>query len=296
MKIEFTILWLDDNEGFMDSIKDEIHEHLEEHGMQSNIEYLNPKNPDVVKIKVASINPYLIILDYNLEDDLKGDTIIKALRENKQHHDILFYTQDGFEEDTFSSFFKSPDTPLATGINFCNKTSSKDRICALIDLKLSHYADLSTQRGWIVADAIELEQELNELMIIVSQSINKVFSDTVQRVLEDPRSDFGFRASLFNGMLKDYLKVLRSNEPKHSLIEPLAIIKELASSFSEEIIEIRNSIAHQKHTVEADGKITIKQLQRRGEPIEYNQEFLKTVRCSILKHRQNFEELRSALA
>lgn len=295
MKIEFPILWVDDNEGFMDSIQDEIHEHLDEHGMQPSIDYLNPTDPNSVLLKVKASNPYLIILDYKMDNGLFGDQVIQHLRENDSHHDIMFYTLGGFNSETFSGFFTDMESPLATGIHFCSKESAKDKICALIDLKLSHYADLPTQRGWIVADAIELERKLNETISLLGTSVHPLLCGAFSRLLESERVDFGCRHRMLQGSINDLIKFYNINEPTHPQLEQLKEIKIILKDFREEIIELRNSIAHQAHHINKAGVIEITRIQKKTAPISWTPQTLKRIRTDFKKHMENLSNLEEIL-
>jgi hypothetical protein len=295
MKIYFPIYWIDDNTNFCDSIRDEIEEHVRDtHGLKLQIDFNSRVDGALEKIRTH--NPYLVIVDFRLGGGTTGDVFINDLRRNHLYHDVLFYTQDGFDNTTLQSFFRDPTTGLSMGVHFAAKGSNtKTRLCSIIDLKLSQVSDLPTQRGWIVADAIELESEINDLISCLSSSIHTTFGKTIDRLLEDHRVDFGCKLGLINGVLKDLIKYINSQSPGHAIVQRLNSIKHVMSSFSPEIIEIRNSIAHQKHTSNDNGQITIITRQGTHSAIEFNPTFLQKVRLDIIKHHQNIEVLKGLL-
>lgn len=291
MKTLFPIMWIDDNEGYFDSLKDEVENIIEDHGLKADICYHN--NVTGLLEKIPSCNPYIIVVDFKLGNGMTGDQFIVALRNAGHFHDVLFYTQEGFTQKNFAAFFNSAESPLASGVNFCPKGSTKERIEEIINLKLQQVSDLPTQRGWIVADIIDLECSLNDVIMELSDCITPVFKGTVARVLDNKqRTDFGCKAALLNGILKDLIKTRNQTGAKSELTTQLSDVKKIMADFSSQIIEIRNSIAHQKHTVNSCGKIEIETLQRNREPITYGQEFLKQVRKDIQIHTQNFHALK----
>jgi hypothetical protein len=291
MKTRFPIIWIDDNEGFFDSLKDEVEFIIADHGLKADICYHS--NVDGLLEKIPLCNPYIIVVDFKLGNGMTGDKFIMDLRRNGHFHDILFYTQEGFSKNDFNTFFDNPESPLTCGVNFCPKSTTKQRLEEIVTLKLNQVSDLPTQRGWIVADVIELECFLNELLVELSDSICAVFAGTIKRILDSPqRADFGCKATLLNGTLKDLIKQLQLGKTDQTIIDQLKGIKKIAGKFPPDIIEIRNSIAHQHHTIDGCGNIEIATRQRNSVPITYGQDFLKQVRENINKHSENFQHLR----
>jgi hypothetical protein len=244
---------------------------------------------------IRARNPYIVIVDYKLGGGVLGDTFINELRKGGLFHDVFFYTQDGFKEEDQKRFFPNFSTGLSMGVHFADKNHAKRRLCEIIDLKLSQVSDLPTQRGWIVADAIELEHQLDEILEALSAAIHPSLGGTVNRLIEDPRVDFGCRAQLLNGLLKDFVKYVSSMDPRNGILTSLAAIRSKTALFTAEIIQIRNSIAHQKHTEAAAGVITIEAIQPKQPPITYNAEFLQQVRRNIGKHQSAFGSLQTLI-
>jgi len=294
MKIEFSIYWIDDNPDIYDSIRDEIEQHISDnHGLTLNVTYVKETSTALYDIKQK--NPYLVVVDYKLTGGARGDAFITEMRAQGQLHDVFFYTQDGFQPEDRDRFFSSFSSGLTMGVHYADKKHAKSRLCKIIDLKLNQVSDLSTQRGWIVADVIELENELDEILEKLSNTIHPAFGSMMTRLLGDSRVDFGCRDQLLNGALKDMRKHILTQNPKHEILPTLGLIKDTVSLFSKEIIQVRNSIAHQRHFEMEGGGITLPARQKSQDPITYNLEFLKQVRQNIKKHRTNFQNIQKLL-
>jgi len=292
MKIEYPILWIDDNKDYYETLRHDVVEHIESHGMIEKIVYSPPTEPNKSAELVKKHNPYLVVVDYNLGGGLKGDQIIKSIRGKGLYHEILFYSQDGFNKETFSNFFASVDSPLVKGVNLCAKGNvAITNICNLIDLKLSQVADISTQRGWIVADAIELEHQINIAIQALGAFTHELFQKTLNRLLESPKTDFGCRHQILQGGINDLIKSYNSSDPKNPILADLKRIKLILKDFRSEIIELRNSIAHQPHYVGGDGKILITRIQKGAPPIIWEENTIKSIRSDIRKHKINLNEL-----
>lgn len=292
MKTDFNILWIDDERASYDSVADDIDFHLSGLGFRSRTEFSTDAEGIVQKVRAA--NPFFIVLDYNL-GGVTGDTFIQQLRDANCFHEVLFYTQDGFSAEQMSLFFRNPTTGMALGVSFCDKSERKQRVTELISLKATQVADLATQRGWIVADAIELEWRVSELLVATSEKLHKCFGQTFERLLENDKVDFGWRCSLLNGLLKDWINNIRELDNTSPKIATLNAIKAVLSQFSAEVIEVRNTIAHQRSIVAPDGTVQLPARQRRLPDIVFDAAYIASVRRGLVKHEDNLVRLKSLL-
>jgi len=281
MKIDFAILWVDDRKDFVASLQPQlkdwmdtlgfglvVHEHRDETGILDDL-----RNKDIE----------LIVLDYKLPRK-KGDELIDDIRKNNYYHDIIFYSQGGIPDDLFP---KPPD-----GVFFVEKGDAKDRIKALIDLKIRRASDLATLRGWIVADAIELEKILGEVLAKYFEAKEELFKE---RVLSEYVFDFGKKHTVLNGILKDQIAELRITDPKSEAIPKLEACKKVLDSFPKEIIEVRNALAHQMAMITETGDKKIKTRTKSGKEIVLTQARCAEMRKDFRKHMDNLIKLKSLI-
>lgn len=298
MKIKYPILWIDDNRDYYETQKHDVIDHIQSHGMIEAIRFSLPESAQQAVRLIEKYNPYLVVLDYKLGGGMTGDFFIRKIREENLFHEILFYSQDGFDDDVFQNFFSSVESPLATGVNFCPKGEvALSKICSLIDLKLSQFADLSTQRGWIVADSIVLENKLNDAILKLSKIFPTPFHSSMKRIVKDSaRADFGCRKILFGGMLSDLLSYLNSVGYDKPVRVKIRECKVIFNSFSDNVVELRNTIAHQPEE-NSSGTLFLKPRQKSSSyadahnRIFYSEEFLKKVRSNFVRHSENIENL-----
>src|SRR4051812_37744156 len=99
MKIDFPILWLDDNAQFVDSHKAPLIQWMDEQGFallvnaRTNAGSLdNDLHSDVE----------LIVLDFHMPGS-NGDAIIERIRKKQCYQDIIFYSQDDLSKAQFAS-------------------------------------------------------------------------------------------------------------------------------------------------------------------------------------------------
>jgi len=154
MKANFLILWIDDTRTFVESIRDPILELLTKKGLTGDIEFHKDEDGVLASLKKTEVD--LIVVDYNLPKK-KGNELIEEIRAKDYYQDIVFYSQDGRPVDSFKD--NPPD-----GVFFVSREDAKDLIKKIIGLKLRRLADPVFFRGWVVADAIELERLLEGVL------------------------------------------------------------------------------------------------------------------------------------
>ncbi len=279
MKTEFITLWVDDKIDFANSIKLHLEDWLEEKGFELVV--LMHKNANKVLEDISSKDIELIIVDYRLPGK-DGDSLIAEIRQSGFYHDVIFYSED-----------KLPDT-IFDGVFYVSKEDARTRIRELIELKLKRASDPISVRGWIVADSIELEGIVTELLAqCFTEKEGVPFSE---RLLgHNGPLEFGTKCFLLNGILKDLVKSLNAQglqgEQKTSALKTC---KDIFNDFMREVIHIRNAIAHQKVEDLGTGKI-IKLKTKAATEIPLNEDTFIEIRKNLRKHRDNLVELQGLI-
>jgi hypothetical protein len=275
MKIDFSILWVDDNRDFVDSLKPQLNKWMDEHGLGLTIHWRPGEAgiyTDLTKNEVE-----LIVLDYKLKGGKKGDAIISEIREKGFLEDIIFYTTDAIPNNMFEV---PPD-----GVFFVARGDAKDRIKDLISLKIRRSSDLATLRGWIVADAIELESIMGNVLAKCFKDMQVLFTERV--LVEEGMFDFGKKHKVLNGILKDKIAFLNKEQPKSQILLKLQACKKILNFFPSEIIEIRNALAHQMAEVAETGHKKIKTKTKDAKDIVITPEQCVKIRKDVRKHFDN---------
>ena len=208
---------------------------------------------------------------------------------------MIFYTSGGFDADKIPNFFA--EDSLQIGVSFINKDHSEEYFEKMVDQKVAEFSDLSTQRGWVVADSISLENKLNDAILQLSSVFPDPFHGSMERIVNNSaRADFGCRKILFAGMLKDLLSFLNKENYDAEIRRDIKSCRTVFNLFSDNVVELRNTIAHQPEEGE-DGQLFLNVLQKSSSyadengRIVYNDEFLKKARINFMKHSKNLDHL-----
>lgn len=280
MKIEFITLWVDDRIDFMEGVKMHLEDWLEEKGFELKV--LMHINDTGVLQDIEQQNVELIIIDYKIPDSKNGDMLIQEIRDKGFYQDIIFYSGGDLPETRFD------------GVFYVRKEDARTRIKELIELKLKRTSDPVSVRGWIVADSIELEEMVTNLL---SQCFGKKEGFTLSERLLHPKGrpflDFGAKHQLFDGTLKDLISHLNNqDEVDKDKVEKLRDCKVIFENFMNDVVHVRNAIAHQKIEDLGTGK-TIK--TQKGPNIVLNEDTFIKIRKDLRKHRDNLISLQSLI-
>ena len=199
------------------------------------------------------------------------------------YQDIIFYSENDLPDIRFD------------GVFYVRKVDADTRIKELIELKLWRLSDPASVRGWIVADAIEIEGMLTELL---EQCFTPRDGFTfTHRFLYSHNSpiDFGRKYDIYHGILGDFIEWLGKQEVKDILkINQLKDCELIYKEMKKEIVQIRNSVAHHEVNDSEAGKF-IGQKTSSALPIKLDDATFIKVRKDLRKHRDNLLKLHSLI-
>jgi CheY-like chemotaxis protein len=294
MKLEYKILWLDDNiNAFIEDERvEEIKEYVTEKGFDTTID---TKDNHAEFFETLNDSYDLILTDYHMEG-LNGDGVVKKIRNESIFTEILFYTAKAQLEDT----------QKLDRISFLETTADHQeeiikKTKELIDLTIKKFQDIVTMRGMVMSETSDLDaQKLEILNKYINSNSSDVLQDLHNSVFSNIKCFVDEKCGKYNMLvnkdsgLKELIKdnILFSSSRK---IEALSFILEkldiddFSQAYKIEIIGPRNQFAHAK-LIEEDGSKFFK-----GSNEKLDDEFFKEMRQNILKHKENLDSLKSKL-
>lgn len=293
MKIIFNTIWVDDNTDFVDSLKMRLEDWLlDEKGLELNV-FMYTSADGVLENIRSNDEIELIIVDYRLPGR-DGDKLIEEIREAGFSQDIIFYSGSGLPSKEIDGvlYVRQFD-----GVFYVNKEDAIERIKELIELKLRRFSDPASVRGWIVADSIELESMVTDVLsLCFTEREGFAFSNRLLYMTSSPSIEFGGKYNLLSAILKDYTTFLRSISPiDEQKLQKLDECREKFKSFMKEIIQVRNAIAHQRIEHSGSGKV-IKTPQKGLDNILLEEEgSIVAIRNNIRTHHANLTTLISLI-
>jgi len=296
MKLEYKILWLDDQiEGFTeDGYINQLKEHLEEKGFNATI------------VPVAKVDEFFsklddsfdfILTDYHMNEKT-GDEIVQEIRKRSIFTEILFYTaQADLKNIDKADRITFLQTNKITGTSHQEKVIEK--AISLIDLTIKKFQHIVAMRGMIMQEVSGLDAKMLEIISNYLQNnndkkqaiIDRIFDNIIKFHKEKLANTEKFKNNNnFDKVINDPL--LFSSSQRANAIEE--IIKQIGfdnfiSSFKKEIITVRNNFAHAVLTKDENtGREYFKDKNNR---IDFNEEKCIDIRKNINKHKKNLDKL-----
>jgi CheY-like chemotaxis protein len=160
MRLEYSLLWIDDQMAAVQDHITAIQEHIESQGFIANIEPVRMPTENAINQALSQNHWNIIVLDFNLgnTDFLKGHSLLKKIREEGNYTEVVLYSQDSVNIDKLS--------PLCEGL-FINRGRGADlieKIKKVIDLTLKKVMDLNVMRGIVLSSVAENDHLMNEII------------------------------------------------------------------------------------------------------------------------------------
>jgi hypothetical protein len=292
MRLTYTILWIENDPETIKLKSPEIERHLDSLFFDAKI---IPKEDDsgiIDLINNSDIN--LILVDYNLQEGKEegkkkktGDEIIDAIRQNRVYTEVVFYSGGPFRNKIMSQL---------EGVFYSDLEGLPDKVNSIIDLTIKKNQDINNIRGMFIAETIDLENKLEEL-------INLYFgSDTEKKTVCEELVSPEFRLfeladkyKLMNIICRERTKSLAqqlakaSPEKKEVVKKEMIMLEKLSSELAKINVEIINNRNILAHTEESGQRNTLISYINKGTPTIVNDEFCLSIRKNIRKHSKNFD-------
>lgn len=325
MDLNYKILWCEDNDEWYDQISRKVEKYLRSKNIKPELERI--KRGDF-KIEGYNFNRFeIIIIDYQLEDDTLGDTIIEGIRKNKYYNDIVFYSSNGFR--IVEEVLKKKGLQ---GVFISDRQNRKilDTIQSLINKSLKRSENLINIRG-VVMDATsyndnviqelisnffdklidENDQNSEVLLGYVSSNLLNNYKEKSQQFISNysELNNENFKVLLkdkeFNSYMKNRLlnKILNMDFSLKNDLEEIYFTHfsgdkrsgkmQFLKHYNEEVLSRRNDLAHASPETTEDGKVLIS--SKDGQKVIFNGELCSAIRKSLIKYEKILTDFRLLL-
>ncbi|MFZ3059687.1 MAG: hypothetical protein WA102_08095 [Candidatus Methanoperedens sp.] len=294
MNLKYNLLWFEDSETYVESLKPRIEEYLENLGFTPIID-VKPNGNDLEEM-TEDDELDLILMDFNLNignaGDENGNILINKIRDHKLYTEIIFYSALPEFEDAIERRLE--------GVFFSERRDLFEKAKKIIDLTVKKNQDINNMRGLVIAETIDLEAKMDNLILTYFGSDDE--KKVVCGKILDPDFDalsITNKMDLINKILKERIKSIETKqaelqgEQKEELRKKKQSLEKLKSNFvklKEEVIDKRNILAHTRE--DEDHKNTlISQINKKGEKIVVDDEWCKDIRKNIKTQSQILDEI-----
>jgi CheY-like chemotaxis protein len=292
MSLDYNILWFEDSEDYIISLKPRLEDFIEGFGFEPKFTIV-PNGSNLSEL--LDNNSFdIILMDFNLDvesgNDGNGDVLINSIRDQEYYIEILFYSAH--------SGFRNHINMHLDGVFFADRDELFEKSKKVINLTIKKSQDINNLRGLVIAESIDIESKMEEMLKFYFRIDNE--KDAVFRKIVNPSFNalnFKKKFDLINRICKIKVKCLEkiNNDMGNDgeLKEKIGNLKQLKKDIGKiekEIIDVRNILAHTKEDPEKKNTL-VSRINKNKEEIIITDNWCKEKRNDIRRQSENLERL-----
>lgn len=301
MKLEYKILWFDDQPDSVKSMEEGISTRLSRLGFQLSVDW--KKEVKDVGSFLASLQKRtdidLILMDWNMGANKDNGAVLAKRLRSKTYTEIVFYSSASpaelrkaiYEQDIDGVYCIRRDTLVAETMNVIKTTIKK-------------ILDLNHMRGLVMGTVSDYDAQIEEILTLTASRMkdcsslithikksvteaNQASSKQIEKLDGKDNSKELLEHRAYSAFLK--YKTLCTLLGKKSEDRAVIDLFDKLKDYHKEVIDPRNALAHAK-VIEDGGKITFK-----GRDVVFDDESLLTLRRNLLAQGDNLGDIKRAI-
>lgn len=303
MKIDYNILWIEDDTSWFETTSEIFKENLDDYGF--NLIAIRKVNLTEVQAEIE-LNGLkkidILLIDFTLKNSVNGDIIINLLRSKEIYTDIIFYSSD------LNSVKESMHQYFMEGVYYSDRKQIEHKFDLVFKTTIKKIEEINSMRGLVVGETSELDVCIEKLSLLFINDILKLEKVEIDKYIKEysdkmiknsgsileryesvgivnyfPQIEVTKKLDFFRELLKRVNKIENNN---------FTAFLELNKNYHKDIIDVRNKFAHAKCIIKEDGKeVLLAQIGK--EDFEFDEDIFVDIRKNIKKHRKEINKLMS---
>lgn len=298
MRLNFSVLWFDDNEDYFDSLDfDGLHQEILSWGFSPDIKCVT--NP----IEFKSHSPFagfdLIVVDRNLEGYQDGQEFISELRDNAVYTEVIFYTA-GNVTDLWNEIYQRQ----LEGVFVSHRSDILSKISRIGFQSIRKVLDLENMRGIVMAEVGELDHLLDSILEVGIATLNtsqqnEIFRRFYDAALKQNQQDKERLDTFIEcPQVREMLSLCDSNKRWQNFNRLWRQHEELRNrqrvgDYESDILVPRNFLAHGKPVYGANKSFSF---IHRNREFQFNDAISLALRQTILTYKTALSEILQILS
>ena len=295
MKLEYRILWFEDDHESVQDVIDALRGLLREQGFELVCDWgvCNAATMTGTVERLQNYNPYdLMVFDYDLGSGLTGEELAQTLR-SKIWTEILYYSANRISDE----LSRGMSDRKVEGVFCAVRQNLEERIWRLVESQIKRICDLNNMRGIVLDSMSSVDTAIRTLFSKMYQEMtvedkSSTTGKLVKKLKEraDQAEDFveGISAdtvatSIFDHRHVDFQMVRQRLSHTHACFKDTAPMKALQ--------DLRNKLAHQPSRFNAQDNVIELIDQRNGKVEKFTYDRFKEIREQLLTMRDELRTL-----
>lgn len=299
MKLEYNILWIDDQPDNIAEFWEAIRGHLQNEGILACKTPVKTEDQLQQLLKRRDLDHKfdIVLMDQNLghQDGPDGADLAKKIRQKLRYTDMIYYSSASQKE------LRSRIAEVGLdGVYCCSRLRLAETTTAIIDVHIHRYTQDSNLRGLVVSKLSDFDHQVKSALLTCNNLVTNEAGETMrQRLIEaiieksegvkkdvEKISEKTFKDILFSrgadtGISYNILLKIIDGATIQSCSSCSSILKD----YMVDIIEMRNVLAHGEYNSK-EKKFT---LGRRE--IQLNDATCRKIRNDLLRHEANLKSI-----
>ncbi len=309
MRLDYRILWIENDSDWQESTEDMIKDPVSKLGYtlktksyKDYSEFIDKTNPDVYQ------KYDLILIDFKLDNDLTGDTFIQEVRKNNVYTDVIFYSQNSDDlQKRFSEL-------SLEGVYISNREDFEDKFLQVFKKSIKKLEELNAVRGLVMAETSRLDNIIIEILLKHFEKEDELKNKAIKILEDNLRSQYIDKEKKVNerGNLKakgydnnKFIKRILDANKRARVLSKLIKIKKINSNFNfytykTDVLDKRNELAHAYSKITENNGVIVNEvlIVEKGDDIiedEYTTDKIIEIRKKILNYGRIIEDLKNKL-
>ena len=297
MRIEYKILWVEDEKSWYDTTKELFTDTLEDLGFKlisHKCENIDQVKAEVKKNNLADYD--LLLVDYTLKNSDSGDKIIEFIRNIKDNPiltDVLFYSS------AVENVRDSMRSLGLEGVYTADRKEIETKFDQVVNTTIKKIQEVNTMRGLIMAETSDLDVLMVEIIeLILTSEFSEVIEEYITEKIKETVDKTISLASNKNTIEKIHDSRIFTTLGKAKAINKISNLKHIGiknyfDQYNSEIISTRNLFAHVKEVFKDGERVLISELT--GHKELFNGDRCIEIRKNLIKYRDILENIKSTL-
>ena len=305
MRLDFNVLWVDDQPNSVTAQIDAIGKRMDDQGFQLNATRCRSIEEvrETVSHDVYTDEVDLVLVDWDLGIGSRGQNAIVEIREKVPYKDVVFYSAQTSPEELRQAVFDV----RAEGVYCVTRQELVDEVVDIFESLVKKVLDLDHTRGIVLGATSDIDYMVSECLstiyAIAEEPGKKELLAESQAFIEEELKSLSELAKKMRGAehfddLQEAHLVFTANDRlrmlvrsmKTDLMKPHSKYRDSVIGYMEKVVPKRNVLGHVTR-VEKEGKFIL--VDKKGQ--EYDLATTRDLRRLILGLRADFRELLAAL-
>jgi CheY-like chemotaxis protein len=301
MRLDFNILWVDDQSANVESQRESIEMAMKGDGFRLQTKFASSveEAKGFLAENIYGDHIDLILMDQDLGPGVRGDKGLLEVRKIFPYKDMIFYSANSNPNDLTNVILEGG--AYVQGVYLSSRLDLPDTVKDVFRGLVKKIVDIEHSRGIVMGATSDIDYDVQDCLAAIFNKSNNVGKDGILKVLKEKHctekeKNFTKELRLIKGFsdlseLCNIHNVYTSNDRLRLLKNALEINdnkKKTADieAYLKKTVPKRNILAHVK--VEENG-FSRKLISREGK--EFTSDDMKALRLELLKYSEFFENL-----